>query len=162
MKGVLMGLIFKDDRKESEILLRWWQSLLEDKGARAELRRCHELTEIFMQPAFYRLFNSLKNFGDIFEDGLAVVAGLLSHVKKTIPTIKISAQMSQGEKPVISDLRFRKLLKIQNHSELYPAMIRIIKHLDGTVNIIDLSNSVYFWNDRTKKESAFNYYKNIQ
>lgn len=157
-----MGLNFKEDRKETVILHKWWEALQNDKGARAELRRCHELLEVFMQTGFHRLFNSLKNFGDVYEDGLATVAGLLSHVKKHIPSIKMAGQMSQGDKPAISDLRFRKLLKIQTHAELYPAMIRIIKHLNGTMNIEDLANSVYYWNDKTKKEFAFNYYKNIQ
>lgn len=165
-----MGLNFKEDRKESEILIKWWASLQEDKGARAELRKCHELPEVFMQSSFHRLYNSFKNFGDVNEEGLATVAGLLSNIKDN-NSLNIASQMARDingqentkeEKAVIKGLRFRRILKIQNHSELFPVMIRIIKHLKGLVNITDLANSAYYWNDSTKKTWAFKYYEHIQ
>ena len=38
------------------------------------------------------------------------------------------------------------------------AMIRIIRQLGGAVNVVDLAKTVYWWNEKTKKELAYAYY----
>jgi CRISPR system Cascade subunit CasB len=58
----------------------------------------------------------------------------------------------------VSGLRFRRLLKIQGREELYPAMVRIVAMLGGSINLLSLANSVYWWNERTRKDWAFAYY----
>ena len=39
-------------------------------------------------------------------------------------------------------------------------MIRIIRQLGGEVNVVDLAKTVYWWNEKTKKELAYAYYAN--
>jgi CRISPR system Cascade subunit CasB len=68
--------------------------------------------------------------------------------------------MAEGDKPKVSGLRFRRLLSIENHDELYQAMIRIIRLLDNNANIYDLAKKVYWWNEKTKKRLAYDYYAN--
>jgi CRISPR system Cascade subunit CasB len=58
----------------------------------------------------------------------------------------------------VSGLRFRRLLKVQNNSDLFEPLIRVVRMLDGNVNISSLANSIYWWNDFTRKDWAFAYY----
>ena len=58
----------------------------------------------------------------------------------------------------MSGLRFRRLLKIEDRDDLYGAVVRTIRLLDGSVNIASLADGVYWWNERTKNNWAFDYY----
>jgi len=58
----------------------------------------------------------------------------------------------------VSGLRFRRLLKVKDQEDLFISMSRIIALLGGAVNLRSLAQSVYFWNDRTRKQWAFEYY----
>jgi CRISPR system Cascade subunit CasB len=51
-----------------------------------------------------------------------------------------------------------RLLKIKDRDELFIAMTRIIALLSSVVNLQSLAQSVYFWNDKTRKDWAFEYY----
>ena len=76
----------------------------------------------------------------------------------------VAEQMATGktgkvdESARVSGLRFRRLLKVKEQEELFTSMTRIIALLGGTVNLQSLAQSVYFWNDRTRKKWAFDYY----
>lgn len=138
------------------VVLTWWQGLEHDRGGRAELRRAHNSTEIVFLPAYHRLY---RDFRAPDKEALALVAGLCAHVKENRDG-SIGKQMSEGDKPKVSGLRFRRLLSIKNRDELHQAMIRIIRQLGGVVNVIDLAKTVYWWNEKTKKELAYVYYAN--
>ena len=62
-------------------------------------------------------------------------------------------------KAKVSGLRFRRLLRIDDRDELYNAMRRMIQMLGGVVNIYSLAHAVYWWNQRTKKQLAYEYYE---
>jgi CRISPR system Cascade subunit CasB len=152
------------DPETRQIFLEWWENLDESRGKRAELRHCHNIVEVVFTPSFHSLRKELKEFR-INQEALAAIAGVLSHVKSSDTNSSLSAQMStpkQGsQKAVVSDLRFRRLLTIQDRNDLFTTMIRIVRLLDGRVNIFDLAKSIYFWNERTKKRLAYEYYENI-
>lgn len=165
--------LFDPDDDSGKILLEWWQKLEANRGDRAELCRADNPTEVVFSPAYHRFYQRL-HLPD--KEALATVAGLCSHVKENRNTKKntktnqdhfmgIAEQMaeskSQGDdkKAQVSGLRFRRLLTITNRNELYHAMIRIIRLLNGTVNIYDLAKSMYWWNEHTKKQWAYEYYE---
>ena len=60
----------------------------------------------------------------------------------------------------MSGLRFRQLLKIEDPDKLYTTMIRLVRLLGGSVDIVSLANGIYWWNEHTKKEWAYAYYEN--
>lgn len=73
----------------------------------------------------------------------------------------IAEQMATGKpdgSARVSGLRFRRLLKVKDQEELFGAMTQVISLVGGTANIQSLAQSVYFWNDRTRKDWAFEYY----
>lgn len=134
-------------------ILSWWNSLKEDACGRAQLRRAHNPTEVVFLPAYHRLYGKCGT-SNINKKALAGVAGLCAHVKENQEG-KFAEQMAAGD---VKDLRFRKLLAIKDREDLYHTMIRIIRQLGGVVDVVDLAKTVYWWNEKIKKELAYAYY----
>lgn len=152
---------FKKDSAEFRELIRWWDALDKDHGERARLRRCHTLAEVVFSPAYHRLRQALERYGKVDYDGLALVAGLCVRVRTSTDSGSVAEQMATGKtdgSARVSGLRFRRLLKVKEKEELLGAMTRVIALVGGTANIQSLAQSVYFWNDGTRKDWAFEYY----
>ncbi len=143
-------------------ILSWWSSLQEDTGGRAELRRAHNPTEVVFLPAYHRLYGKIDP-DNINREALACVAGLCAHVKENREG-KLAEQMADfkpgSKNSKISSLRFRRFLTVSDREELYLSMIRIIRQLGGAANVVDLAKTVYWWNEKTKKDLAYAYYAN--
>jgi CRISPR system Cascade subunit CasB len=158
------SLSFVSNQDARDVLMDWWKGLDETRGDRAALRRCHNPTEVAFNPAFHRLRMKFKQFGYVNQESLALIAGILSHVRNNNGQVHIAEQMatpkSGGNTACVSGLRFRRILKVQDNIDLFEPLIRIVHMLDGNVNIPVLANSIYWWgaNDYTKKEWAFAYY----
>lgn len=154
-------LKFENDSPETETLVAWWRSLNDNRGERAELRRCSTLTEVAFSPAFHQLRLAVGKFGQVNSDGLALVAGLAARVKTHVPGDTVAEQMATGKadgSARVSGLRFRRLLKMKDRQELFTAMGRVVALLGCAVNLQSFANSLYHWNDRTRKQWAFDYY----
>ncbi len=150
---------FITNSEAREALLAWYYELNNARGDRAELRRCHTVMEVAFNPAFHRLRLNLNQFNP---ESLALVSGVLAHVKNNDTSKHFAAQMATPKhgnvNARVSELRFRRLLKIQDQSELFGAMIRIVRLLDGNVNIPSLATGLYWWNELTRKDWAYAYY----
>jgi CRISPR system Cascade subunit CasB len=59
---------------------------------------------------------------------------------------------------LLSEGRFRRLLVVRRAEELMDAMTRLVRIVDGRINIADLTNSMLRWTDRTRAEWAYAYY----
>ena len=159
-----MFISFTDPKPKDE-LIQWWRSLDTSRGDRAELRRCHSPLNVAFTPAYHRLRGALAKYGPVKDEDLAVVAGVLSHVKTnnpgSFPVQMASPGSIEGKKAKVSGLRFRRLLKIdaKDPDKLYGSMIRVVHLLGDDVDIPSLANSIYWWNERTKKDWAFAYYE---
>ena len=154
-------LKFDNGSPEVKTFAAWWQALNENRGDRAELRRCATLTEVAFLPAYHRLRLALGSYGPVNADALAIAAGLAARVKNNIAGNTVAEQMATGKadgSAKVSGLRFRRLLKIKESDELFSAMSRILALLGGEVNLQNLVRSVYYWNDATRKQWAFEYY----
>ncbi len=154
-------LKFEHDSPETQALSRWWLTLNDNRGDRAELRRCSTLAEVAFTPTYHRLRLDLMKFGAVNADALALVAGLVARVKSNLPGDTLAEQMAGGKSDGsarVSGLRFRRLLKVKKREDLFTAMGRVIALLGGAVNLQSLANNLYYWNDRTRKQWAFEYY----
>ncbi|WP_275100244.1 type I-E CRISPR-associated protein Cse2/CasB [Sedimenticola hydrogenitrophicus] len=164
-----MKLEFKSDKAAGEILAAWWEALQRDSGGRAQLRRCKNPEEVMLEPTFHRLLNRLQPLaeksgeelceGDLYR--LAAIAGLLAHVtgRDNKPLAERMAE-SKGGRPLFSSLRFRRLLK-EPLTDLYPAMIRVIRQLDKKANLFDLANTIFYWGDTVRKRWAMAYFPKV-
>ncbi len=154
---------FAPDQPVGLAIKKWWEALSGSPGDRAGLRRAKNCTEVAMQPAYYWLLNhllSLKEKEKFYfrEENLACLAGLLSHVKHFEAGSFAARMNTPRSSPPVSDLRFRRILRVENLDDLYIMMIRFIRMMDAKANIYDLARSILYWNDRTKKEWASQYY----
>lgn len=156
--------LFQEGDDSATILRAWWESLEREKGERAFLRRASYPAEVVFSPAYHRLLSQLwQHDCKVKREPLAVIAGLATHVKEDTGSVRNIAQQMASPKPGgngarLSGLRFRRLLAVNQWEELYPLMIRVIRLLGGRVNLISLANAVYWWNERTRKEWAYDYY----
>jgi len=156
-------------------LAEWWLKLKNDTASRAELRRCDSVAKVVMTPAFQHLCQQLKPYfanDDNWQDRLAAIAGLASHLKHDhVGSVldsgekrveKLVEQMAQaaGDRPVVSELRFRRLL-LRERNDLYAPMIRILRMLRGNANLYGLAESIFYWGDNIKKRWAYAYFPKI-
>lgn len=158
--------MFAEGDESSRLLVSWWEGLEKNRGERANLRRAASPSEVVFGPAFHRLLDRLRQQGYLLGTegtvGLAAVAGLAAHVKSHIGGASVAQQMATPKSPGagarVSGLRFRRLLVVSDREELYPLLIRVVRLLDGRVNLVDLANVAFWWNERTKKDWAYDYY----
>lgn len=170
-----MSMKFAPDSPLGKELAEWWLKLKDDTASRAELRRCDSVTEVVMTPAFQRLCQRLSHHfknDNNWQDRLAAIVGLASHLgyEKADSVLasgekrveKLAEQMAQpsGERPVVSELRFRRLLQ-RERDDLYAPMIRILRMLKGDANLYGLAESVFFWGDGIKKRWAYAYFPKV-
>ncbi|WP_078130272.1 type I-E CRISPR-associated protein Cse2/CasB [Leptospira alexanderi] len=155
---------YENKEKYNEIIINWWTDLRSRTGDRAALRRCSNGLDTLLIPYTHRLISKLFQEGfQFFPDKIGPIAGILSHIEEDSPSVPFARSMArkEGEKPVINEIRFRKILQysdILSEELFYQNMIRIVKNLKKKANLSDLSLSIYSWNQKTKKDWAYDYY----
>lgn len=146
-------------------LHQWWLGLKEDRASRAVLRRCASLDAVALSDAYQRFYRYLlarkawSADATLWQnDKLAAIAGLLAHVKAE-DTQRLPFSMSEltGDRPSVSELRFRDLLKVETTGDLFVSLRRVLPLIDKKANIYQLANDVYYWGDKTKKDWAYSY-----
>ena len=158
--------IFTERDDSSELLIDWWKSLDRNRGERANLKHCASPTEVAFCPSFHLLLGQLRAQGYSLAPesagAVAAGAGLAAHVKSYEGNATLAQQMAkpkkQGGGARVSGLRFRRLLAISDRDELYVQLVRVIRLLDGRGNLVSLANAAFWWNERTKKDWAYDYY----
>ncbi|QWF70613.1 type I-E CRISPR-associated protein Cse2/CasB [Methylomonas paludis] len=166
-------ILFQEEHPASVALLECWGNLLQYKGDRAELRRCKNLHELQKTSAYQRnywkLINEFKNAKEIPNgEQIAIIIALSAYINdnKTVyeedgekKTDFFGYQISRGEKPKLSEIRFRRLLKINDREKLFRYLIQVIRLLEKKVNLLDLLRIAFFWGDKIKIELAYKYYE---
>jgi CRISPR system Cascade subunit CasB len=163
--------LFEAGHPASVAMLECWENLLQNKGDRAELRRCKNLEEVQLTSAFLRNYWKLI---DVFKkekkapnkQQMAIIIALAAYIEdgEKAKTGNFSYQIAEqvspdNKKPKLSELRFRRLLKINDREKLFRFLIQVIRLLDKKVNLLDLLRIAYFWGDKTKIELAYKYYE---
>jgi CRISPR system Cascade subunit CasB len=145
-------------------LLHWWDGLKDDRASRAALRHCATLDAVALSDAYQRFYRYMlacgwpENASEKQKDKLAAIAGLLAHVK-TDDIQRLPLKMSElsGDRPLVSELRFRDLLKIGSTDDLFISLRRTLPLIAYQASVEQLARDVYWWNDKTKKEWAYSY-----
>jgi CRISPR system Cascade subunit CasB len=158
--------IFSEGDDSSELLISWWEGLDQDRGERANLRRAAAPTDVVFGSSFHKLLGGLRRrgyrLGSDRATALASVAGLVAHAKLHVGGASMAQQMAtakfSGAGARVSGLRFRRLLAVSDRNELYPLLLRVVRLLDGRVNLVSLANAAFWWNERTRQEWAYDYY----
>lgn len=169
--------LFEIGHPATDYILEWWENLKNNKGDSAEIRRCKTLSEVELTSAYQRFYWEFlrKSKNDKWkpsQEKTALFVALIVYIKEDKRTIKndkddekfdyFSYQISsrqKDEKPELSELRFRRLLEINDNEKLFRFLIQVIRLLDRKVNLLDLIKMTYYWNDKTKKSLAYKYYE---
>lgn len=156
-----------DFRKEParRTMEQWWGELESLRGDRAALRRCRSPTEVHFQPPYHRLSRRLAAHFPVRTEALACAAGLAAHVTVNDESVGFPVHLARAvegkDRAPLSGLRFRRLLQVPDDdaAALYGPMVRALRLLGGRANLPDLAQSVYWWNERTKRTWASDYYE---
>jgi len=164
----------KAPKKPEQIAYEWWQYYSTDehnapsrKGEFANLRRCKTLQEIFFTAQYQNFYRRMVKTDWKSREANAIIAGVLAHVKTEVISdyadvaSHFARPQDSGEKPVVSEFRFMRLMKIETHEELFPAMIRILHLAGDSAPVKDLIKSLYWWSDNTRREWVFNYFNKL-
>jgi CRISPR system Cascade subunit CasB len=95
---------------------------------------------------------------------LGLIAAVLSHVDTDDPSCgSLAKQMasSKGDKAVVSDVRFRQLLRSDagELDERLVSLVRVLRQLGGKASVDRLATDLSWWNERTKRKWALDYYE---
>lgn len=174
-----MKMLFKPGSDIGNALVSFWKQLQSDNGARAELRRCKDVTEVMLLPVYHRFCQKIKNHmvqEKNWESRMAGIVGLMAHLNKNDESLVLAPgrgkeksyaalfvvpmTKAKGDRPRVSELRFRRLLQ-RDSNDLYPALIRVLRMVEGKANLYGLAESVYYWGDSVKKDWAFSYFPKV-
>lgn len=145
-----------------------WSNNPFDSGDSAVLRRCKTLDEIVLQSqAFHTLRKRLNGTAWAYENNigkLALVAGVLSHIREQSGTPLPEVLASLNASDEATTLRFQRTIQYKTPEELFRPMVRLVTYLEKAhkgVYIAGLAQDLYFWNDDTRKQWAIAFYKNL-
>ncbi len=164
------------DWKNSEVrqaVRVWWRSLEDDRGGRAELRRCATAAEVALCPAFHRLLKALAETRPCDPlppeqvRRLAPAAALLAVVRQdaeagepsylSLATL-FAAPRKGGASAILSGLRFRRLLQAEDPARLWPLLLRAIHLLGDRAPVLGLAHDVTQWGEAVRQRWAQDYY----
>ncbi len=156
-----MTKTFEFDSPATKKLWSWWHGLETDRGARAQLRRCHNLLAIEQTPAFHAARHLLTEAGLVLKtqrqiNRFPAAIALLAHLKGSNAQ-SLPQAFSQGDKPPVSPLRFRQLLDARDDEQLFIRLRRVLPLIDKAVDPIQLANDVMDWNDGVRKRWVYAY-----
>ncbi len=163
---------FAPTEPAGQVLRDWWLGLKEDRGGRAELRRARSPDDAALIPAAIALTTRLRGTAVEGHGGWAAripaIAGLAAHLDPNAEAAvlhddtPLPERMAcpKGDRPVVSELRFRRLLRLER-DELYRPMIRVLALLDGRANLFELADALFWWGPRLKKDWAYAYFPKL-
>jgi CRISPR system Cascade subunit CasB len=160
-----------DHEMRGKALLEWQESLEQDKGSRARLRRAASPDEVAFEPAFHRLLAKLRPVFRVDDPkarrNLAALAGLAARVREHTADLPLARQMGRsGDRkssagPAVSEQRFRRLLTTASLDDRYSQLSRVIHLLGNKIDLLSLADAVCDWDDDPdlRQHWAYDYYQ---
>lgn len=166
-----MSELFSDSHRTGTVLHEWWQGLRDNKGDRAELRRCEQVIDVVTTPAYHLIYRRLLQAGLPADEHqrdrngrLPAIIALVAHIKdkesppKATPLAKAMSARSEGsDRPQVSPLRFRRLLELETPDDLLAGMRRVLPLIEGDVLPGVLAQDLYWWGEKVKRRWAYAY-----
>jgi CRISPR system Cascade subunit CasB len=172
--------VVPDNSPPSSPAREWWAAVCKpdagDPAARARLRRCRNTIDVLSIPEGIRLARMLGDMPrrgpDDFRFSRALdLARVLANVKEDRsthpmrdvgwPTFPGARRDGEGERPALSEARFRRLLQTETGEELVTQFTRLVALMDGRANVAALSDAFRWWSHPegwVKRRWAFEYF----
>ncbi|WP_083608217.1 type I-E CRISPR-associated protein Cse2/CasB [Teredinibacter haidensis] len=147
------------------VVLRWWQSMflpatqLKEKGIlaapsahKAQLRRCESADIAMLTEGFRALWLGLDesivnepNSKSI--ESWATIAATLVHVKNnsSVKLAVAAGRKGDGDKSVVSELRFSQLQNAKTPEDFLRRIRRIIRQIKGELDVLSLAENIHQW-----------------
>lgn len=154
-----------DERVQKEVD-HWWKQLhglkvegaspsrVNQRGARAELRRSDTLDAVLLTEGFRNLWQGLGKTGRRRDRDLlawACVAAALAEVrgqpsaKNTTFAQCLGAQKEKTGKPLMSELRFAQLQKSHSGDDFLRRLRRALALINKTAPVLSLADNILHW-----------------
>lgn len=139
------------DESTRERLFDWWESLKDNRGDRARLRRAELPDDALLTEAFFHFLAQMPTQWSAPEElsVSAMVAATLSHVKQHRNDKSFAESLATpkegGDKPRMSELRFQQLQKSRDPETFFKRFLRAIRMLESTANIYSVTDNILHW-----------------
>lgn len=163
-----MSLVYNPVFREKVIpaVEKWHSSLGNRRGERAVLRRFAATPDnAFLVPEFHRGFlaevycDELGALSLSEKQGLARASVVLSWVRVLcVDSFPKLLRLSEKGSQEVRDIRFRRLLSIEDKGILAKDLCRMVRYLDGKGDALSIIQACLAWNDQTKRDWAEKYY----
>lgn len=140
----------------------WWTTTLSPltgpgRASRAELRRCETVADAVAVEATHELHAALGGGLKHQADRLALIAISLANIREDDP-LSAAARFGQGERPVLSALRFQALIRTEDPAELMKGLRRALAQIGYRANVASLARDLMYWGDDVRNRWCFDYY----
>lgn len=155
----------------ASVSLGWWSACIAaDNGAarrcRAQLRRASSPSDALANEVTHELHRRLVTAGlhggstsDSYAIKLAAMATTMAAVKENAKQgLAVHFGIIHGERRVLSELRFQKLLGAGDHWKLSVALRRSMPIVKSRANVAQLGSDLFFWNDDVRNRWCFQYF----
>jgi CRISPR system Cascade subunit CasB len=165
------------DNPQPSVARRWWAALqdkradgtpnrIRDRAALARLRRAATPLQAVEEPAVISLYKQLGFSEYRLERRLprvAIVAAVLAHVRSEPEGSgrrqSFAEMLGRGERPLMSALRFKRLLAATDDQDLLNGFRRAVALAGGrNIDVGDLAGSLLDWSEKRRMRWAFDYY----
>ena len=157
-----------DETKQKDfgtICLNWWKVLTnkdigQSRADLAQLKRANLVADALVIRSVHDLNKSLADGGynmRRYPDRLALITMTLAQIKET-DRLRLAQIMGLGERKPLSELRFDRLIRVQDPVELAVQLRRALAVVGHRANVARLSQDLFHWNDKTRADWCFDYY----
>jgi CRISPR system Cascade subunit CasB len=152
--------------------MAWWARIADEsasgqnKADRAVLKRCDSIEAVTRTAAYQRIYQAMRSQheGEDWKpwqlDRLAMVVGLAAQVKRGGRTLafEMNKRAAGSDRPVVSELRFRRLLESPDNDSLFVALRRVLPLVKDQLDLGHFACDLFTWSDSIKKRWAYDYY----
>ncbi len=149
--ALMKNYIYLKGEDERKALIGWWRTLVDNRGARARLRRAGRAEDVLLTQPFFQFLTRMPASWAAPNKLIssAMVAALLAHVKNHVEANSFAAQLAApkkgGNKSAVSELRFQQLQKIHDPETFFRRLLRALALVENRVNIFSLTDSALHW-----------------
>jgi len=132
-----------------------WEQL--PNGPKAELRRVAKPDELVVAPAFYRLFSG-KAQTEWEKQAYQRLIFCLPYMKHMSENVGLGKALAKGK--VVSEKRLFQVIRSDAPNDMIQ-LRRIVQMVEPSVNWPLAAKSLWYWNDRSKRDLLEDYFINL-
>ncbi|MSM41135.1 MAG: type I-E CRISPR-associated protein Cse2/CasB [Geobacter sp.] len=145
-----------EPQKHPEFMMLYhaWEQL--SNGAKAELRRVAKPEELLDVPAFYRLYSG-KAHAEWEKRAYQRLIFCLPYINHGTDDVGLGKALTKGKG--VSEKRLFQVVRSDEPNDMVQ-LRRILQMTEPTANWSKVANTLWYWNDRSKRDLLEDYFIN--